>query len=73
MIIGISDGSRDLSDPWTGFTHFTLLEEKPPDGWPGRWGPQGMSVTGGGGLRGSRTCVCVTITLEEVAHAGGEG
>ena len=21
------DGSRDLSDPWTGFTHFTLLEE----------------------------------------------
>ena len=27
------DGSRDLSDPWTGFTHFTLLEEKPPDGY----------------------------------------
>ena len=25
------DGSRDLSDPWTGFTQFTLLEEKPPD------------------------------------------
>ena len=23
------DGSRDLSDPWTGFTQFTLLEEKP--------------------------------------------
>ena len=31
MIIGISIGSRDLSDPWTGFTQFTLLEEKPPD------------------------------------------
>ena len=31
------DGSRDLSDPWTGFTRFSLLEEKPPDGcvWPG--------------------------------------
>ena len=29
MIIGISmDGSRDLSDPWTGFTQFTQLEEK---------------------------------------------
>ena len=30
-------GSRDLSDPWTGFTHFTLLEEKAPDGnmWSG--------------------------------------
>ena len=22
------DCSRDLSDPWTGFTQFTLLEEK---------------------------------------------
>ena len=21
------DGSRDLSDPWTGFTQFTLLEK----------------------------------------------
>ena len=27
------DGSRDLSDTWTGFTQFTLLEEKPPDGY----------------------------------------
>ena len=25
------DGSRDLFDPWTGFTQFTLSEEKPPD------------------------------------------
>ena len=33
-----SDGSRDLSDPWTGFTQFTLLAEKPPNGcvWS-RW------------------------------------
>ena len=32
------DGSRDLSDSWTGFTQFTLLEETPPDGymWSGR-------------------------------------
>ena len=32
------DGSRDLSDPWTGFTQFTVLEEKAPDGymWSGR-------------------------------------
>ena len=31
------DGSRDLSDPWTGFTQFTLLEDKAPDGcmWSG--------------------------------------
>ena len=31
------DGSRDLSDPWTGFTQFTVVEEKPPDGkmWSG--------------------------------------
>ena len=27
------DGSRDLSDPWTGFTQFTPLDEKPPDGY----------------------------------------
>ena len=27
------DGSRDLSDPWTGLTQYTLLEEKPPDGY----------------------------------------
>ena len=25
------DGSRDLSDSWTGFTQFTLLSGKPPD------------------------------------------
>ena len=31
------DGSRDLSDYWTGFTQFTLMEEKSPDGkmWSG--------------------------------------
>ena len=31
------DGSRGLSDSWTGFTQFTRLEEKPPDGflWSG--------------------------------------
>ena len=27
------DGSRDVSGYWTGFAHFTLLEEKPPDGY----------------------------------------
>ena len=27
------DGSRDLSDSWKGFTQFTLLKEKPPDGY----------------------------------------
>ena len=27
------DGSRDLSDPWTGFTQFTLFDEKLPDGY----------------------------------------
>ena len=27
------DRSRDLSDPWTGFTQFTLLEEEAPDGY----------------------------------------
>ena len=27
------DGSRELSDPWIGFTQFTLLDEKAPDGY----------------------------------------
>ena len=27
------DGSRDLSDSWTGFNQFTLLSEKPPEGY----------------------------------------
>ena len=27
------DGSRDLSDSWTCFTQFTLLSEKPPEGY----------------------------------------
>ena len=32
------DGSRDLSDYWTSFTQFILLEEKPPDGYMwSRW------------------------------------
>ena len=31
------DGSRDLSDSWTGFTQFILLEEKPPDGYMWSW------------------------------------
>ena len=32
------DGSRDLSDSWTGVTQFTQSSEKPPDGymWSGR-------------------------------------
>ena len=38
IVDNYSDGSRDLSDPWTGFTQFSLLEEKPPDRylWSGR-------------------------------------
>ena len=31
------DGSRDSSDYWTGFTQFTLLEEKPPSGYMWSW------------------------------------
>ena len=27
------DGSGDLSDSWTGFTEFTLLNEKQPEGY----------------------------------------
>ena len=31
------DGSRDLSDSRTGFTQFTLFEEKSPDGYVWSW------------------------------------
>ena len=27
------DGERELSDAWTGFTRFTVLKEKSPDGY----------------------------------------
>ena len=27
------EGNRDLSDSWTGFTRFTILDERPPDGY----------------------------------------
>ena len=27
------DGDQNISDPWTGFTEFTILHEKPPDGY----------------------------------------
>ena len=32
------DGGQELSEPWDGFTQFTILNEKPPDGymWSGR-------------------------------------
>ena len=33
MITGISMGHETCRDPWTGFTQFTLLEEKPPNGY----------------------------------------
>ena len=38
MTIGISMDQEILSDSWTGFSQFALLEEKPPDGfmWSGR-------------------------------------
>ena len=34
------DGERELSDAWTGFTRFILLNERPPDGytWARRMG-----------------------------------
>ena len=33
------EGDRDPSDSWTGFTRFTILDEKVPDGytWSGKW------------------------------------
>ena len=42
--------------------------------WPGGWGPQGMSPTGGGGLaRVPNLRVCNHLFFLGVAHAGVEG
>ena len=45
------DGSRNLSNPWTGFTQFTPMEEKAPDGcmrpdhsWPELWKTMGRNA-----------------------------
>ena len=39
------DGSRDLSDSWTGFTQLALLAEKPPDHlWPALWTKLGRNA-----------------------------
>ena len=35
------DGDRDLSEAWTGFTKFTILDEKPPDGYT--WSGGGLT------------------------------
>ena len=32
------EGDRDLSDSWSGFTRFTVLDEKPPDWYTWSWG-----------------------------------
>ena len=57
----------DLGEP-TSFLDHVYLE------WPGGWGPQGMSQTGGGGLaRVPNLCVCKHPLVYGVAHAGREG
>ena len=33
MIIGTLMALETCSDPWTGFTQFTILDEKAPDGY----------------------------------------
>ena len=42
MIFWSIDGSRDLSDSWTGFTPFILLDEKPPDGY--MWSGERLTI-----------------------------
>ena len=57
----------DLGEPTSFLDHVYL-------GWPGGWGHQGMSQTGGGGLaRVPNLRVCKHPLVYGVAHAGGEG
>ena len=56
--VNFMNDSKDFMDAESirsGNSHVTsppgLFPKHPPfEGWPGRWGPQGMSLTGGGGL-----------------------
>ena len=73
------DGARDLCDPWTGFTQFTLLDEKAPDGytWSGGDGqgdgvPKACLQLAAADSRPEPACV-QTPNPDRVAHAGGEG
>ena len=51
-----------------------MLIEFAESGWPGGWGPQGMSATGGGGLATVPNLrVCKQLLGRGVAHAGEEG
>ena len=46
-------------------------KQETSDRWPGVWGPQGMSITGGGGLaRVPNLRVCEHLFTCGVAHAG---
>ena len=71
------DGSRDLSDPSTGFTQFTLLDEKPPDGytwsgrrWPGGWvSPRQVSNRRRRTRKGPEPACVQTHNPDRVAHA----
>ena len=69
--VNCMNDSKDFQDAesiQSGNSHDTS-----PPGWPGGWGPQGMSRAGGGGLvRVPNLRVCEHLRLG-VAHAGGEG
>ena len=73
------DGSRNLSDPWTGFTQFTLLEEKPPEGfmWEemarGMGSPRQVSNRRRRTRKGPEPACVQTPNLDRVAHAGVDG
>ena len=50
------------------------FQRKESQWWPGGWAPQGMPLTGGGGLaRVPNLRVCEHLWDFWVAHAGGEG
>ena len=78
--VNCMNDSKDFQDAESirsGNSHVTsqpgLFPEHPPfEGWPGGWGPQGMSLTGGGGLaRVPNLRVCYHL-LEEGWHTQGE-
>ena len=59
-----AEGDRDLSDSWTGFTRFTIMNEKAPDGctWSGGRQMQSYEKSNRSGLSKNRSSTIQVFT-----------
>ena len=56
------DGSRDVSDPWTGFTQFAVLDKKAPDG----------HLSSGGEINEETACIQAKSSVARVMEVNGK-